>query len=56
MGKTKRAIETLYLDWDKLDLLRQLSTQMRVPRAVLMREAIDDLLLKHKPLRRKRRA
>ena len=56
MGKTKRAIETLYLDRAKLDLLKQLAQQTRIPRAVLLREAIDDLLLKHKPLRPRRRA
>jgi hypothetical protein len=47
MGKTKRTIETLYLDQDKLDLLKQVADETRIPRAVLAREAIDDLLAKH---------
>ena len=56
MSRTKRAIETLYLDSQKLDLLRQLAKQTRIPRAVLLREAVDDLLLKHKLLKPGRRA
>ena len=48
--KTKRAFETVYLDHDKLDLLKKLATDTRIPRAVLSREAIDDLLIKYKVL------
>jgi hypothetical protein len=51
MGKTKRAIETLYVDQDKLDLLKQLAEQTRIPRAVLLREGLDDLLIKYKVLK-----
>jgi len=51
MGKTTRAIETLYLDQDKLDRLKQLATDTRIPRAVLLREAVDDLLVKYKVLK-----
>lgn len=51
MGKTKRAFETIYLDPQKLDLLKNLATDTRIPRAVLAREAIDDLLIKHKVLK-----
>lgn len=51
MGKTKRAFETIYLDPQKLDLLKKLATDTRIPRAVLAREAIDDLLIKHKVLK-----
>jgi hypothetical protein len=50
-GKTTRAIESLYLDQDKLDLLKQLSADTRIPRAVLLREAVDDLLIKYKVLK-----
>ncbi len=50
-GKTKRAFETVYLDHDKLALLKQLATDTRIPRAVLAREAIDDLLMKYKVLK-----
>jgi hypothetical protein len=48
MGKTKRAFETIYLDPEKLDLFKKLATDTRIPRAVLAREAIDDLLIKYK--------
>jgi predicted transcriptional regulator len=47
MGRTKRAIETLYLDPEKLELLKQLAADTRIPRSVLLREAVDDLLVKH---------
>jgi hypothetical protein len=50
-GKTKRAIESLYLDQEKLDLLKRLAADTRIPRAVLAREAIDDLLIKYKVLK-----
>jgi hypothetical protein len=50
MGKTKRAIESLYLDHDKLELLKQLATDTGIPRSVLLRTAVDDLLRKHKVL------
>lgn len=46
MGKTTRAFETIYLDHDKLAALKQLSVDTGIPRAVLAREAIDDLLSK----------
>jgi hypothetical protein len=47
MGVTKRAWETIYLDPFKLDLLKKLAERTRIPRAVLAREAIDDLLVKY---------
>jgi hypothetical protein len=50
MGKTKRAVESLYLDHDKLELLKQLAADTGVPRSVLLRMAVDDLLIKHKVL------
>jgi hypothetical protein len=56
MGKTKRSREIAYLDLEKLELLKKLASTSRIPRAVLVREAIDDLLVKHgllKPPRRK---
>ena len=56
MGRTTRAVETLYLDPGKLDLLKRLAKQTRIPRAVLLREAVDDLLSKHKLLKPGRRA
>ena len=51
MAKTTRAIESLYLDPEKLELLKRLAAETRIPRSVLLREAVDDLLVKHKMLR-----
>ncbi len=47
MGRTKRKVEVAYLDADKLELLKQLAAQTRIPRSVLLREAVDDLLKKY---------
>ena len=49
--KTKRAFETVYLDHEKLELFKNLAKTTRIPRAVLAREAIDDLLIKYKVLK-----
>ena len=55
MGRTKRSVEVAYLDPDKHALLKQLARQTRIPKTVLVREAIDDLLVKHGLLRPTRR-
>jgi predicted transcriptional regulator len=55
MGKTKRIAESLYLDREKSNLLRQLAERTRIARTVLMREAIDDLLVKYKVLKLSKR-
>jgi hypothetical protein len=55
MGKTKRRVEVAYLDPEKLELLKQLSANTRIARTVLVREAIDDLLIKYKLLKPPRR-
>lgn len=47
MGPTVRRPQPIYLDDDKRKLLDELSAQTRIPKAVLMREAIDDLLIKY---------
>ena len=47
-SKGNRSVEVAYLDPDKLALLKQLADKTRIARAVLMREAVDDLLIKHK--------
>ena len=39
--------QALYLEQDKADLLDSLSAEVRIPKAVLLREAVDDLLAKH---------
>ena len=55
MGKTTRPGILTNLDAGKLEELNDLSAQSRVPRSVLMREAVDDLLIKHKPKKAKKR-
>jgi hypothetical protein len=55
VGKTKRKQEGIYIDHEKFALLVQLSTQTRIPRSVLWREALDDLLAKYGILKRGRR-
>ncbi len=47
MGRTKRSVEVAYLDPDKHALLKRLSAETRIPKTVLVREAIDDLLVKY---------
>lgn len=51
MGKTTKHQQPLYLDHEKAALLDQLSAQTRIAKQVLLREAVDDLLVKHKLLR-----
>jgi hypothetical protein len=51
MGKTKRHQQALYLDPAKAALLNELALETKIPRAVLLRDAVDDLLIKYKKLR-----
>jgi len=44
MGKTKRHQQTMYLDHDKAKLLGKLAARTRLPKQVLMRDAVDLLL------------
>jgi predicted transcriptional regulator len=46
-NKTTRSVEVAYLDPEKLALLKQLAEKTRILRSVLMREAVDDLLVKY---------
>ena len=48
MAKTKRKTETIYIDDEKFEQLKQLARATRIPRTVLWREALDDLLIKHR--------
>jgi hypothetical protein len=48
MGKSHRPAVLAHLDEEKLALLDELSAMTRIPRAVLIREAVDDLLEKHR--------
>jgi hypothetical protein len=47
MGKTKRKTHSVYLDVDRHNLFVQLTKQTRIAQAVLLREAVDDLLRKY---------
>jgi predicted transcriptional regulator len=48
--------QSLYLDPEKAKLLDELATETRIPKAVLLREAVDDLLVKHGKLKAERKA
>jgi hypothetical protein len=48
VGKTKLTGKLLHLEPEKAKLLEQLARKSGVKQSVLMREAVDDLLLKHK--------
>lgn len=39
--------QPLYLEPGKAEALAKLSEETRIPKAVLLREAVDDLLVKH---------
>jgi predicted DNA-binding protein len=40
-------MQSLYLDPEKADLLAALAAETRITKAVLLREAVDDLLSKY---------
>jgi len=50
MGRTKRKMHSVYLDPHKHELFMQLSQRTRIAQAVLLREAVDDLLKKYQLL------
>lgn len=52
---TKRTAQLMHLDPDKVKLLAELAAETRVPKSVLMREAIEDLLVKYGKLKLPRR-
>jgi predicted DNA-binding protein len=54
-GKSKRHQQAIYLDHDKAALLGKLAKHTRVPKQEYLREAVDDLLVKHKVLKVPRR-
>lgn len=51
MGRTTKHQQALYLEHERAELLDQLAQQTRIPKSVLLREAVDDLLVKHKVLK-----
>ena len=44
----KRIVSSVYLDRPAYEALNELSAKTRVPVAAYLREAVDDLLAKHK--------
>jgi hypothetical protein len=52
MSPRKLHAQPLYLEPEKAELLDGLSAESRIPKAVLLREAVDDLLTKHGRLKR----
>jgi predicted DNA-binding protein len=44
--------QPIYLEPEKAELLDALAAETRIPKAVLLREAVDDLLTKHGKLKR----
>ena len=55
MSPRKKDLQSLYLEPDRAELLDSLAATSRIPKAVLLREAVDDLLVKHKVLRAPRK-
>lgn len=51
MGKTLRNQQAIYLDHDKAKLLDELAAETRIAKAVLLRDAVDLLLIKHRKLK-----
>jgi predicted DNA-binding protein len=54
--KRGKHMQSLYLEPEKAEMLDRLSTQTRIPKAALLREAVDDLLTKHGELKAKRKS
>jgi hypothetical protein len=54
MATSKRTTQSVSLDPVKAELLAVLARETRVPRAALLREAVDDLLAKYLRLAKKR--
>ena len=56
MGRTKRPQVALYLDQEKVDLLKKLADKSdQVTQQDLLREAVDDLLVKYRMLPKSKR-
>jgi predicted DNA-binding protein len=53
-GMTPRKLHTqsIYLEPDRAELLDALATETRIAKAVLLREAVDDLLMKYGKLKK----
>lgn len=51
MGETTKHQQLILLEHEKAALLAQLAAETRIAKQVLLREAIDDLLVKYKKLK-----
>lgn len=51
MGKTTKHQQPLLLEPEKAKLLEELAERTRIAKQVLLREAVDDLLVKYKLLK-----
>jgi len=47
MGKRDLRQQSIYLEPEKAEALDALAKATRIPKAALLREAVDDLLVKH---------
>lgn len=48
----RKHAQPIYLEADRTALLDALAAETRIPKAVLLREAVDDLLIKHGKLKK----
>jgi len=46
--KRNKVLTSLYLEPGQVEALDRLAVQTRIPKAVLLREAVDDLFAKHR--------
>lgn len=53
--KLTRVADTIYLDPEKFDLLKKLAEDTRIPKSVLLRDAVDLLLTEHGLLKASKR-
>jgi predicted transcriptional regulator len=53
--KRLKILQSLYLDPDRTAMLDELAADMRLPKAILLREAVDDLLVKYRMLKPNKR-
>ena len=52
---TKRTPQLMHLDADRVRLLKDLAAELRLPKSVLMRMAIEELLTRYGKLKKAKR-
>jgi predicted DNA-binding protein len=55
MVKRDKHQQALYLEPDRAALLDELAAETRITKAILLREAVDDLLVKYRKLKAPKR-